>query len=157
MTVQFACMVRPRRLWTLLDGVTPLLRKLVLGKGSTEDRQVGLQGNHVLLSTWTKCFCEFWYGDALPNSDRPRKLTFEQLFLALIDREELEYQLDTDEEPYTAPSQSRFDTPEFVIVAGDTLRRLQMMRGSRVAFRRRGYQKDVAEIAKVTTFDGCCR
>ena len=80
-----------------------------------------------------------------------RKLTFEQLFLALIDREELEYQLDTDEEPYTAPSQSRFDTPEFIIVAGDTLRRLQMMRGSRVAFQRRGYQKDVAEIAKVTS------
>ena len=25
-------------------------------------------------STWTKCFCEFWYGDALPNSARPRKL-----------------------------------------------------------------------------------
>ena len=28
----------------------PCFRKLVLGKGSTEDRQVGLQGNHVLLS-----------------------------------------------------------------------------------------------------------
>jgi hypothetical protein len=102
-------------------------------------------------STWTKCFCEFWYGDALPNSDRPRKLTFEQLFLTLIDREELEYQLDSDETPYIAGSQSRFDTLEFVIVAGDTLRRLLMYRGTRVAFKRRGFQKDVATIAKATS------
>jgi hypothetical protein len=106
-------------------------------------------------ATWTKCFCEFSYGDALPNSDRPRKLTFEQLFLALIDREELEYQLDSDVTPYAARSQSRFDTPEFVIVAGDTLRRLLMFRGTRVAFKRRGFQKDVASIAKASS-EMCC-
>ena len=106
-------------------------------------------------STWTKCFCEFWYGDALPNSERPRKVTFEQLFRTLVDREELEYQLDSDETPYKAGSQSRFDTPEFVIVAGDTLRRLLMFRGTRVAFKRRGLQKDVATIAKATS-EMCC-
>ena len=40
MTVQIACMVRPRRLWTLLDGVTPLLHKLVLGIAAISGRAV---------------------------------------------------------------------------------------------------------------------
>ena len=37
-------------------------------------------------ATWTKCFTEFWYGDALPNmSDKKQKprLAFEDLFPAL--------------------------------------------------------------------------
>ena len=44
------------------------------------------------------------------------KLTFEELFETLPDREELEYQLDSDETPYCAMSKSRFDTPEHSIV-----------------------------------------
>ena len=32
-------------------------------------------------ATWTKCFAHFWFGDALPNMDRPRRITFEQLSL----------------------------------------------------------------------------
>ena len=57
--------------------------------------------------TWTKCFCEFWYGDCLPNmpNQQPR-LNFEELFEALLDREELEYQLDADSAAYRAKSQS---------------------------------------------------
>ena len=80
-----------------------------------------------------------------------QKLTFEQLFLCLLDRSELQYDLDSDEEPYRAPSKSRFDEPDFVLVAGDTLRRLRMFRGTRVAFKRKGYQKDVAMIAKASS------
>ena len=95
-------------------------------------------------ATWSKCFTHFWFGDALPNMDRPRKITFEQIFLCLLDRFELEYHLDSDEEPYRAPPKSRFDEPEFVLVAGDTLRRLLMFRGKRMAFKRKGYQKDVS-------------
>ena len=68
--------------------------------------------------TWTKCFVHFWFGDALPNQDRPKKLTFEQIFLCLFDRSELQYDLDSDDEPYRAPSKSRFDEPDFVLVAG---------------------------------------
>ena len=70
-------------------------------------------------STWTQCFTEFWYGDALPNTSELKqkpKLTFEELFEALPDREELEYQLASDSTPYRARSQSRFDTPEHAII-----------------------------------------
>ena len=55
-------------------------------------------------ATWTKCFAHFWFGDALPNMDRPRRITFEQIFLCLLDRDELEYSLDTDEETYVVVS-----------------------------------------------------
>ena len=102
-------------------------------------------------TTWTKCFSEFWYGDALPNMpERPRKITFEQIFQALPDREELVYQLESDTKPYSSNSKSRFDKPEFMLVFGDTLRRLLMFRGTRVAFKRRGFQKDVKAIATAT-------
>ena len=102
-------------------------------------------------ATWSKCFTHFWFGDALPNMDRPRKITFEQIFICLLDRSELEYRLDNDEEPYRAPPKSRFDDPEFVLVAGDTLRRLLLFRGVRVALKRKGYQKDVSMVAKSTS------
>ena len=55
-------------------------------------------------ATWTKCFAQFWFGDALPNMDRPRRITFEQIFLCLLDRDELEYSLDRVEETYVVVS-----------------------------------------------------
>jgi len=66
-----------------------------------DNKAMFVPGNKLLSmfdsSTWTQCFSEFWYGDALPNmseqQQKPR-LTFEELFEALPDREELEYQLD---------------------------------------------------------------
>ena len=75
-------------------------------------------------STWTQCFSEFWYGDALPNMSEQKqkpRLSYEELFEALLDREELEYQLDTDGTIYRAVCKSRFDTQEHSIVFGDTL------------------------------------
>jgi hypothetical protein len=136
----------------------------VLGDHSFEDKVKVLEGcTHGLFvptikplsmfvpSTWTKCLSQFWYGDGLPNMpDRPRKIAFEQLFAALPDREELEYQLDSGKAPYRAKSKSRFDEPELVLVFGDTLRRLLMFRGTRMAFKRRGFQKDVKAIAGAT-------
>ena len=104
-------------------------------------------------STWTQCFSEFWYGDALPNmSERQQKpkLTFEELFEALPDREELEYQLDSGSTVYCVMSKSRFDTPEHAIIFGDTLRRLLLFRGTRMALKRKGFQKDVKLIANST-------
>ena len=54
-------------------------------------------------STWTECFPEFWYGDALPNQkERPRPITCEEILVALPDREELEYTLASDERHYVA-------------------------------------------------------
>ena len=79
------------------------------------------------------------------------KLTFEELFETLPDREELEYQLDSDSSPYYAMSKSRFDTPEHVIIFGDTLRRLLLFRGTRMALKRKGFQKDVKLIANSTS------
>ena len=105
--------------------------------------------------SWTESFTEFFYGDCLPNSpERPRKITFEQLFPALMNKEELEYALDSDGPKYRAPRKSRFDTPEFAIVFGDTLRRLLLFRGTRLALRRKGFQRDVRVIANATS-DQC--
>ncbi len=105
-------------------------------------------------ATWTQCFSEFWYGDALPNMSEQKqkpRLTFEELFETLLDREELEYQLDSDNAPYCAMPKSRFDTPEHVIIFGDTLRRLLLFRGTRLALKRKGFQKDVKLIANSTS------
>ena len=104
-------------------------------------------------STWTKCFSEYWFGDCLPNDpNRPRKITFERLFELLPDREELEYHLDSDgNQRYHAGTQSRFDTPEFAIVHGSTLRQLLLFRGTRLALRRKGFQRDVRAIANATS------
>ena len=66
-------------------------------------------------------------------------------------REELEYQLDSDSTPYCAMSKSRFDTPEHTIIFGDTLRRLLLFRGTRMALKRKGFQKDVKLIANSTS------
>lgn len=63
----------------------------------------------------------------------------------------MKYHLDSDVEPYSARPKSRFDDSEFILVAGDTLRRLLKFRGTRVAFKRQGYQKDVATIAKASS------
>ena len=108
-------------------------------------------------ATWTQCLPEFWYGDALPNMSEQKqkpRLSFEELFAALPDREELEYQLDSDNIPYRALSKSRFDAPEHIIIFGDTLRRLLLFRGTRMALRRKGFQKDVKLIANASA-DQC--
>jgi hypothetical protein len=103
-------------------------------------------------TTWSKCFSEWWFGDGLPNdTNRPRKITFEQLFASLLHREELEYHLQEDTAPFRARSKSRFDTPEHVCVFGDTLRRLALFKGTRAAVKRKGFQKDVRLIANATS------
>ena len=67
-------------------------------------------------TTWCKCFSEWWFGDGLPNDPlRPRKITFEMLFAALLHREELEYYLDDDPVLYQARSKSLFDTTPYAV------------------------------------------
>ena len=106
-------------------------------------------------ATWCKCFSEWWFDDGLPNDPaRPRKITFEMLFAALLHREELEYHLDDDLVLYQADRKSRFDTPEHVCVFGDTLRRLALFKGTRAAVKRRGFQKDIRLIANASS-DHC--
>ena len=95
-------------------------------------------------ATWTECFTEFWYRDALPNQQhRPRPITFEEIFSALPDREELEYTLASDERPYAARAKSQFDNPEHMIVFGDTIRRLQLFESTRAIMKRHGFQANM--------------
>ena len=92
-------------------------------------------------TTWCKCFSEWWFGDCLPNDPvRPRKITFEMIFAALLHREELQYHLDDDLVLYQADSKGRFDTPEHVCVFGDALHRIALFNGIRAAVKRRGLQ-----------------
>ena len=49
-------------------------------------------------------------------------MLFEQVAKRLIDIEEHEYTLDTDDVPYVAASQSRFTNPEIIAVLGDVKR-----------------------------------
>ena len=123
-----------------------------------DNKAMFVPGNKLLSmfdsATWTQCLSEFWYGDALPNMSQKKqnpRLTFEELFETLPDREELEYQLDSDSTPYCAMSKSRFDTPEHTIIFGDTLRRLLLFRGTSMALKRKGFKKDVKLIANSTS------
>jgi hypothetical protein len=125
---------------------------------AVDNKAMFVPGNKLLSmfdsSSWTQCLSEFWFGDALPNMSEQKqkpRLTFEELFEALLDREELEYQLDSDSTPYCAMSKSRFDTPEHTIVFGDTLKRLLLFRGTRMALKRKGFQRDVKLIANSTS------
>ena len=46
--------------------------------------------------SWVASFVEFFYGDCAPNLERPTKISWRYLFKYLMNREELEYHLDTD-------------------------------------------------------------
>ncbi len=83
---------------------------------------------------WPAAFVQFFYGDCAPNLDRPRRVSFKHLFKYLLEREELEYKLASDEtDPlvsggcYRAPPHSRWNTPEFTAVFADTLRKMAIL------------------------------
>ena len=97
-------------------------------------------------ASWPACFTEFLYGDATPCLPRPVRFDFDDLFASLVDREELEYDLDGDAAPYKA-GPNRFDTPDFALVFGDVLRRLALLRGVKAVSQREGYERDLALIA----------
>ena len=50
-------------------------------------------------TTWPACYVEWWFGDGAPGLDRERPMLFEQVARRLIDIEEHEYALATDEVP----------------------------------------------------------
>ena len=51
-------------------------------------------------AAWVACLTEFFYGDCAPNLERPAKISWRYLFRYLMNREELEYHLDSDIETY---------------------------------------------------------
>ena len=105
-------------------------------------------------STWPACFTEFFFGDASPFLPRrPVPLAAAALFRALLNREEMQYSLPDDAEKYCAAQRSRFDTPEFVCIFGDTLRRLRTMQQVRACFDRPGFEQQIAQIASASSSD----
>merc|ERR1711940_102982 len=80
-------------------------------------------------------------------------MLFEEVAAMLLEREELQYSLESDEAPYTARAPSRFVAPEIVAVLGDVRRRLALLRGTRAATQRRGYNKDLQSICSATPED----
>ena len=101
--------------------------------------------------TYPACYAEFFYGDACPFLPRPRNISVKEVFRTLQNREELQYTLPTDTEEYVAQKRSRFDTPEFVALFADVLRRMNTLQSMKTAFDREGFQKDMKLIAHVTS------
>ena len=82
-------------------------------------------------------------------------MLFEQVARRLIDVEEHEYTLDTDAEPYVASSHSRVDNPELIAVLGDVVRRMRLLKGTRAAIGRKGFDADLKVLAEASTADLC--
>ena len=85
-------------------------------------------------ASWPAAFVQFFYGDCAPNLERPRRVGVRELFHHLSMREELEYSLDSDkhdpllpEGGYRAPAQSRWNTPEFMAVFADVVRKINIL------------------------------
>ena len=103
--------------------------------------------------TWPASYVEWWYGDGAPNLDRQRPMLFEQVARRLINIEELEYTLATDDKPYEAACQSRFNKPELIAVLGDVVRRLRLLKGTKAAIGRKGFSADLKALATATADD----
>ena len=71
----------------------------------------------------------------------------------LLNIEELEYSLATDDEPYEAACQSRFSSPEIVAVLGDVIRRLRLLKGTRAAIGRKGFGTDLKTLSEASAED----
>ena len=56
--------------------------------------------------TWPACYVEWWFGDGAPGRDRDRPMLFEQVARRLIDLEEHEYMLSTDDETNAPPARA---------------------------------------------------
>ena len=85
-------------------------------------------------AAWPAAFVEFMYGDCAPNLARPQRVGIRELFYYLASREELEYSLETDKDDplipggcYRAPSQSRWNTPEFMAIFADVVRKVRIL------------------------------
>ena len=105
------------------------------------------------------CLTEFFHGDCAPNLERPAKISWRHLFKYLMNREELEYHLETDianyGKLYKANPDSRWNTPEFAALAADAVRKLQVLQSTKAFWAKTGntFCKDMKVIAKTTDKD----
>jgi hypothetical protein len=98
-------------------------------------------------------YTEFLFGDCVPFLKRDTPVTVQQIFDALPSREELQYDLEDDEEPYRASDRSRWDTAEFYAVFCSFLRSLKILQSVKAAMDRPGFEKDIRSIAATTAQD----
>ena len=103
--------------------------------------------------TYPATWPEFWYGDGAPNLERDRPMLYEEVARRLLDLEELEYYLDSDDEVYDANEQSRFDIPEIVAVLGDCVRRLALLKGTKAAVGRKKIDGDLKALEEASVED----
>ena len=86
-------------------------------------------------AAWVACLVEFFYGDCAPNLERPAKILWRQLFRYHMNREELDYHLESDVETcgraYSANPDSRWNTPEFAALATDAVRKLSVLQSTK--------------------------
>ena len=111
--------------------------RMVDGKANTPSTlhiRSGKPVNTFEAAAWPAAFVEFFYGDCAPNLARPQKAGLRELFHYLATREELEYSLEADKDDplipdgcYRAPSQSRWNTPEFIAIFADVVRKLRIL------------------------------
>ena len=108
-------------------------------------------------AVWAAAFVEFFYGDCAPNLERPRKVGVRELFDYLASREELEYSLTSDKENplipggcYRAPPQSRWNTPEFMAIFADVVRKILILQTTKPLWTSDAakWKGDIREIAK---------
>ena len=104
-------------------------------------------------STWPACFPEFLYGDGVPNIDRDCPLTFEELFAALINRQELQYTVPGELVAFKSLASNRFATPEMIAIFADVRRRLALLSSARAVICRAGFGQDLKLIAEASASD----
>ena len=92
-------------------------------------------------------YTEFLCGDCMPFLKRDTPIICQQIFAALPSREELQYALKGDVEPYQASDRSRYDTPEFYAVFASFLRSLKLLQATKASFNRAGFEKNFITIA----------
>ena len=110
-------------------------------------------------AAWVGCLVQFFYGDCAPNLERPAKISWRKLFKYLMNREELEYHLDTDietyGEKYAANPDSRWNTPEFAALATDAVRKLAVLQSTKAFWQQHShkFKEDMRVLAKATDKD----
>ena len=113
--------------------------QLLEGTRDLESRTLVVQSGDLLSmfvpESWCLCFTEFFYGDCLPfDQSRPVRVAPQTLMECLLQREELEYHLEDDVEPYVAAAVSRWDNPEVTAMFADTLRRQKLLYATKMNF-----------------------
>ena len=110
-------------------------------------------------AAWVACFTEFFYGDAAPNLQRPAKIGWRHLFDYLMNREELEFHLESDVatygQAYSANPDSRWNTAEFAALAADAVSKLAKLRSTRVFWKKHShsFKQDMQILASTTDAD----